>query len=123
MKIKGLEDITNQKSNKNDEHAAGRKRKKKRKKTHASSQDEKKDSDKCANSSEDVTDYSDEDDPVPNNSTHSHQLSSQTHTNLLQSTHHHSSPVLNEQIEIEPSRLLEQTMITGDVCIGYFEHF
>lgn len=118
--------MNNQKGNKtsSDEHVSRKKKKKRRKTMSTSSNQEQEknkssnDQNKNLNSSEDVSEYSDEDEiqsQQHQNSQSSHLINDQ-HTNLLHSSSHHHSPAINET-EIEPSRLLEQTMITGDVSI------
>jgi len=116
LKIKGLADInSNQSKLLKEVHSlsscgSNRKKKKKRRK-HTTSLEERKDTNKNVNSSEELSEYSDEDNDI----LHHNNLQSihhQLNTQLLQSTHH-NSPALNET-EIEPSRLLEQSMITGD---------
>lgn len=139
LKIKGLADVNNENNQTNrttnkvdDEHQSigNRKKKKKRRKINS---DEQMKKDKLQNSSEEVTDYTDDDDILVHNqntqstTVQSHQtLSSLSSLNAAQNiiqqqstSTHHNSPALNET-EIEPSRLLEQTMITGDVCLASF---
>lgn len=138
LKVKGLADVNGQKSNRptggsSDEHTAGRrkKRRKRKRKTTASNslnsveKNHKGEHSKHANSSEEASEYSDEDDLPP----HHHHQNAQSHLisdpqNLLHSVSAstaHAGPAINET-EIEPSRLLEQTMITGDVSSpGSFE--
>ena len=69
--------------------------------------------------SDDCSEYSDENDLLTHHSLNSQQNQLNNQDNLLQSSHSPSISALNlNENEIEPSRLLEQTMITGDV--SYF---
>lgn len=106
LKVKGLADINCVKAGKSSSDDAAGRRKKKRKRRKPA---EKRTLDKHVNSSEDASEYSDEEDDLsPQHSQSSHP------TNTVPHSAPSTGATINET-EIEPSRLLEQTMITGDV--------
>ena len=110
LKVKGLADMNGSKKAA-DEH--GRRKKRRKRKRKAAEKKALGDLHKHVNSSEEASEYSDEDDlasPQPNGQ--SHLINESVHS--TPSSVQHGGPTINET-EIEPSRLLEQTMITGDV--------
>lgn len=128
LKVKGLADVNGVKDSRtggsSEEPAASRrkKRRKRKRKTSALNSADKNhrgEHSKHVNSSDEASEYSDEDDlsPPHHQNVQSSHLIDDPHDLLHSapsSSGHHGGATINET-EIEPSRLLEQTMITGDV--------
>jgi hypothetical protein len=72
--------------------------------------------------SSEASEYSDEEDELNVSAHHSHTSQHPTlHSHLHAPTHHQTNSaisVISSEGDIEPSRLLEQTMITGDVILS-----